>query len=204
MSEFTGKTRADAVIPAKLAVEKCTSFASIRAEGYEVFSVGALYVHVNIDRSLVEEFSKSDYPGKPAVTEDSILTFETAVVQPCGWWSNHLEVMDKASYSYFRAWMNRWVFTKKAERMVYVVERHCVPILDPIMAASGVKPRPEALDLYLVNTPAWSLVPRQAVGRVGGISYDEAKPVIQLEKAPPSESAKTLIAGLSEYYKEGS
>ena len=202
MSEFTGETHGDAVIPAKIKHEKCTSFSDIRNEGYEIFSVGPVYVYARVQQSLIDAFAKDTSVDKPMTVENSILSFEDVVIKPCGWWSTRLEIMDKVNYMYFRAWMQKWVFMNKAAHKVYAATSYGVPILDPIMAAAGKAPSPDSFELYLLNTPSWSLVPKTMRKGVAGIPYAAAPSCVELVYSKPVEAMKEVVKGLDEYLKD--
>jgi hypothetical protein len=198
---FTDKTVSGAVVSARIKTEKCTSFADIRGEGYEIFSVGPVYVYAHVQRSLIDAFAKDTLIDKPPVVESALLVFSSTIIESCGWWSTRLEIMDKTNYAYFRAWMRKWVFLDRDRHKVYAVSSYGAPILDPIMVAAGKDPSPEAFDIYLLNTPSWSLVPKTMEKGVAGITYAEAPSSVKLVYSKPLDTMKDVMKGLREHLK---
>lgn len=136
-----------------------------RKEGYEVFSLGPLYVYGEIPESLPEKFAQSKQPNQPNLkTESTQIIFDRTVVGSCLEWSNMLDVMDRESYLWFKQWIMAFTFMNREKKLALFPRIYSAPILDPIALTQRGRHVPDAIEIWSVATSKWSLVPATKKG----------------------------------------
>lgn len=145
--------------PSKVLLGKATSLADYYKEGYEVFSLGPIYVYGEIPESLPETFARSKPQfGQPKLdTKSTQLRFDRIVVESCLEWGPMLDVMDKTSYLWFKQWIQSFTFMNREKKLVLFPRIYSATITDPIALDKCGKGNPVTLDIWSVTTQRWAL-----------------------------------------------
>lgn len=167
-----------AVVPENLSA--CNSFAEIRKAGFEIFSLGPLYVLVGIPHSLTELFAH-DYKRKTGNdVYGTTMRFERQVLVGFGDWDYVLDVMDTTAFPYFCNWIMSNKFTDREGGRYFEPRRCSAPLLDPIEVDGGRVPADTWLDIFVPSGMQWSLEPKMQQ-----LEHGHAPLTIALGKRPP-------------------
>lgn len=178
-------------VPPKVLSSKATSLLDFRKEGYEVFSLGPMYVYGEIPESLPEAFARSKpQPGQPKLdTRSTQLRFDRIVVESCTDWGSMLDIMDKDSYMWFKQWIQSFTFMNREKKMVLFPRIYSATVTDPLSLDRTGIGTPAFIDVWSVTTPKWSLSPEPRTGPV-------VPNTIKLRYGPPDSFALTDVQSM--------
>lgn len=165
---------------------KVGSFAELRKEGFTPFSLGAMYVYVEIMHDLTQQFAKEAMPGRPEV-HGTTMHFDRPVIGRCGEWNCILNVMDTPSFQWFKKWMIGQQYVNRIRRRFYVSRHYLAPILDPIMLDTRQIGSPTSMDIFAPSGTRGTLKPVTGV-----TSLEATKAIVDLKLDPPDEDVLVL------------
>lgn len=167
-------------------ISKVDSFEELRKEGFTPFSLGAMYVYVEIDRDLVQEFAKEQMPGRPEV-HGTTMHFDRPVIGRCAEWNSILNIMDTPSFQWFKKWMIAQQYVHRARRRFYTSRHYIAPLLDPIRLDTKRLGSPTTLDIFAPAGMSGTIKPVTGVTKL-----EDTKQLVDLVVAPPDEDVIVL------------
>jgi len=168
-------------------LELCGSFAEIRREGFEVFSLGPVYVTASIPYSLTREFAHVYKKQKGKEVFGTTMRFERQVIKGFGDWDFVLELLEKEAYPYLCNWLLSNKFVDRENRKYFEIRECSAPIADPIQVDSCRFPDDTYLNVFVPSGLHYMLQPFYL-----RLPHGAAPTEIEFHQVPPEEDVVRL------------
>ena len=171
-------------------LSKADTLEQVRKAGYELFSLGPVYVYAGVKESLPNKFAEEtsdDVEGRSKDIRGTTVHFERPIVARCAEWNMILDIMDTESFQWFKKWMLSMQFTDRVARTFYVPRHYVAPVLDPIAFDRLNQSIPSGLDVFSVSGMKGSLRPV-----MGFTDKSKVKSYVDFVSAPPDEDVQIM------------
>lgn len=165
---------------------KISSFDELRKEGFTPLALGPMYVYAGVRLSLINAYASEKTQLHPSDCFTTTMHFDRPVIARCEEWNYMLDIMDTASFQWFKKWMLGMQFVDKATKRFNIPRHYVVPMLDPIQLDTKNIAVPTTLDVFSVSGRAMLLKP------ITGVSPINAPICVDFVQAPPEEDIQVL------------
>ena len=168
-------------------LQKLSTLEQLEKEGYKAFSAAPIHCYAGVaPGELSERFAAEHIKKRPEDVRGGFLETAHPTVMQCGKLGYRLEVMDLASYAFFKLWMMAQVWVRRDVKRVYISRLIPSPLLDPLGIAHGLA-IPTSLDVFAVSGSRAFMRPCGWLN-----NREDAKMYVTFESSPPEPNVVQL------------